>query len=61
MMELAAGVRAVYFEGDLEGGVALSGEVAGRIGAVEPVADIVARTVREFAATVARLTESVGP
>ena len=59
MAELAAGVRAVYFDGELEGGVALSGEVAGRIEAVEPVADIVTRTVREFAATVARLTESV--
>jgi enoyl-[acyl-carrier protein] reductase II len=59
MMELAAGVRAVYFEGDLEGGVALSGEVAGRIEAVEPVAEIVARTVREYAATVARLAESI--
>jgi len=59
MLELAAGVRQVYFEGDLEGGVALSGEVAGRIEAVEPVAEIVARTVREYAATVARLAESV--
>jgi len=59
MTELAAGVRAVYFEGDLEGGVALSGEVAGRIEAVEPVAEIVARTVREYAATVARLAESI--
>lgn len=59
MMELATGVRAVYFEGDLEGGVALSGEVAGRIESVEPVAEIVARTVREYAATVARLAESI--
>jgi enoyl-[acyl-carrier protein] reductase II len=55
MMELAGGVRSVYFEGDLEGGVALSGEVAGRIEAIEPVAEIVARTVREFCATVERL------
>ena len=59
MLELGTGVRAVYFEGDLEGGVALSGEVAGRITAVEPVAEIIARTVREFAATVARLGESI--
>src|SRR5882724_8178495 len=35
MMELAAGVRAVYFDGEIEGGVALSGEVAGRIEAIE--------------------------
>jgi len=58
MLELAAGVRAVYFDGDLEGGVALSGEVAGRIDAIDPVAEIVARTVREFAATVARLADA---
>ncbi len=61
MAELAAGVRAVYFEGDLEGGVALSGEVAGRIDAIEPVAEIISRTVREFAAAAARLAESVRP
>ena len=59
MAEMVAGVREVYFEGNVEAGVALSGEVAGRIESVEPVADIVARTVREYAATVARLAESV--
>lgn len=61
MAELAAGVRSVYFQGDLEGGVALSGQVAGRIDAVEPIAEIVARTVREFAAAAARVGESVRP
>jgi enoyl-[acyl-carrier protein] reductase II len=55
MAELGAGVRRVYFEGELEAGVALSGEVAGRIESVEPVAEIVARTVREFFDTVAWL------
>ena len=55
MAELGAGVRSVYFEGELEGGVALSGEVAGRITAVEPVREIIARTVREFAEVVAGL------
>jgi enoyl-[acyl-carrier protein] reductase II len=59
MQELAAGVRSVYFEGELEGGVALSGEVAGRIDAVLPVADIIARTMRDFAATVAGLGEAL--
>ena len=52
MAELAAGVREVYFGGDLEAGVALSGQVAGRIDAVRPVAEIVASTVREFAEAV---------
>lgn len=59
MMELVAGQPEVYFKGNVEAGVALSGEVAGRIESVEAVADIIARTVREYAATVARLAESV--
>ena len=58
MAELGAGVREVYFGGNLEAGVALSGEVAGRIERVEPVAEIVARTVREFFETVERLGKS---
>jgi enoyl-[acyl-carrier protein] reductase II len=58
MAELGAGVREVYFGGNLEAGVALSGEVAGRIERVEPVAEIVARTVREFFATVEGLGKS---
>ena len=41
-------MRAVYFEGDLEAGVALTGQVAGRIEAVRPVAEIIGDTVREF-------------
>ena len=57
MATLAGGVRAVYFEGRLEEGVALSGQVAGRIEAVEPVAEILARTVREFAETVEGLAK----
>ena len=51
MMELAQGVMDVYFGGDLEAGVALTGQVAGRIDAVEPVAEIIARTMRELEAT----------
>jgi enoyl-[acyl-carrier protein] reductase II len=48
-------LRAVYFEGQMNAGLALSGQVAGRIEAVRPVAEIIADTVAEFAATVARL------
>jgi enoyl-[acyl-carrier protein] reductase II len=55
MAELAAGVRQVYFGGDLEAGVALAGQVAGRIDAVVPVAEIIATTLREFTATVQEL------
>ena len=58
MAELGAGVREVYFGGNLEAGVALSGEVAGRIESVEPVAEILARTVREFFETVETLGKS---
>ena len=47
--------QALYFGGDMNAAIALSGEVAGRIDAVRPVADIIADTVAEFAATIARL------
>jgi enoyl-[acyl-carrier protein] reductase II len=45
----------LYFGGDMNAAIALSGQVAGRIDSVRPVADIIADTVREFAVTVARL------
>ena len=57
MLQLAAGVRDVYFGGKLEAGVALTGQVAGRIDAVRPVADVIASTVREFHQTVERLAK----
>ena len=47
--------RRLYFGGDMEAAIALSGQVAGRIDAVRSVADIIADTVREFAEIVARL------
>ena len=58
MAELAAGQRDVYFGGKIENGVALSGQVAGRIESVEPVSDIIQRTVREFFETVEALAKS---
>ena len=45
----------LYFGGDMNAAIALSGQVAGRIESVEPVAEIIADTVAGFAATVARL------
>ncbi len=59
MQGLAEGVSAVYFEGKLEQGVALTGQVAGRIEAVRPVAEIIADTVREFAESVSRLHDQL--
>src|SRR4029453_16880458 len=58
MFELGDGVRRVYFEGDLEGGVALWGQVAGRIETIVPVAEVIARTVREFDETVESLAKN---
>ena len=40
--------KALYFGGDMEAAIPLSGQVAGRIESVEPVADIIARTRQEF-------------
>jgi len=40
--------RDLYFGGDMEAAIALTGQVAGRIESVEPVADILHRTVEEF-------------
>lgn len=45
----------LYFGGDMEAAIAMSGQVAGRIDGVRPVADIIADTVAEFAAVVDRL------
>jgi enoyl-[acyl-carrier protein] reductase II len=59
MQGLAGGVSAVYFEGKLEEGVALTGEVAGRIDEIRPVAEIIADTVREFAETVSKLGDQL--
>ena len=58
MIALGGGVKGVYFEGDLEAGLALTGEVAGRIESVEPVHDIIARTVEEFESTVRDLASA---
>jgi len=37
----------LYFGGDMEAAIALSGQVAGRIDAIEPVADIIGRTATD--------------
>jgi len=38
----------LYFGGDMEAGVALCGQVAGRIDAIRPVAEIIQETSKEF-------------
>jgi len=47
--------QALYFGGDMNAAIALSGQVAGRIESVESVSKIIEDTIAEFAATVARL------
>ena len=55
LMEAFGDVMAVYFGGDLEAGIALAGEVSGRIDEVRPVADVIDDTVRGFRTTIASL------
>jgi enoyl-[acyl-carrier protein] reductase II len=43
-----ANALALYFGGDMEAAIALTGQVAGRIESVEPVVEILHSTVREF-------------
>ena len=45
----------LYFGGDMNAAIALSGQVAGRITDVRPVADIIADCVQEFTQTVRAL------
>jgi enoyl-[acyl-carrier protein] reductase II len=59
MEKLAGGVQKVYFGGELEAGVALTGQVAGRIKAVKPVAEIIADTVAEYWAVVEGLSKQL--
>lgn len=51
----------LYFGGDMEAAIALTGQVAGRIDTVKPVAEIIAETVREFEAVIAGLSGQYGP
>lgn len=51
---------ALYFGGDMEASIALSGQVAGRIDTVKPVAQILRETIEEFEATLADLGARYG-
>jgi len=51
---------ALYFGGDMEASIALLGQVAGRIDAVKPVAQVIAETVAEFQAVTAELGRRFG-
>lgn len=47
----------LYFGGDMEASIALSGQVCGRIESVEPVATIIRRTIDEFFEIVGSLSD----
>jgi enoyl-[acyl-carrier protein] reductase II len=47
-----ARAKELYFGGDMEASIALSGQVAGRIDSIKPVNQIIRETVEEFFATV---------
>ena len=53
-------VKDLYFGGDLEASIALTGQVAGRIESVRPVAEILADTMAGFEATIAELSKRYG-
>jgi enoyl-[acyl-carrier protein] reductase II len=55
MTEFGA-ARDLYFGGDMEAAIPLSGQVAGRIDAVRPVAEIIAEIRRDFARVLADLS-----
>lgn len=54
-MGLFGNAMALYFGGDMEAAIALSGQVAGRIDSVEPVADIIGRCAEDCLAIIAEL------
>jgi enoyl-[acyl-carrier protein] reductase II len=50
--------KELYFGGDMEASIALSGQVAGRIDAIKPVAQIIEETIAEFGETIGKMARS---
>jgi enoyl-[acyl-carrier protein] reductase II len=50
----------LYFGGDMEASIALSGQVAGRIDEVKPVAQVIRETIAEFDEVVAQMAARYG-
>jgi enoyl-[acyl-carrier protein] reductase II len=51
----------LYFGGDMEASIALSGQVAGRIDEVKPVAQIIGETVAEFEKVMVEMSRRFAP
>jgi enoyl-[acyl-carrier protein] reductase II len=47
--------KALYFGGDMEASIALSGQVAGRIDSIKPVSQVIEETVAEFEVTITEM------
>ncbi len=58
MGEFGKNIMDLYFGGDMEAGVALTGQVAGRIDSIRPVADIIRETSKEFFEVMDTLAEN---
>jgi enoyl-[acyl-carrier protein] reductase II len=56
-MALLGTIHGLYRDGDLNASLAQLGQVAGRIDRVEPVAEIIRRTVAEFEETLGGLAK----
>ena len=48
----------LYFGGDMEASIALSGQVAGRIHEIKPVAQVIRETMAEFHDTIAKMAKA---
>jgi enoyl-[acyl-carrier protein] reductase II len=48
----------LYFGGDMEASIALSGQVAGRIHEIKPVRQVIEETIGEFHATIGKMAKS---
>lgn len=59
-MEHFAGVRELYFGGDMEAAIPLSGQVVGRIDAIASAHDILQQTVSGFYTEMGRLKDQYG-
>ena len=55
-----ARAKEMYFGGDLEASIPLTGQVAGRIDKVKPVAEVIAETVAEFEAVMSEMGRRFG-
>ena len=50
--------QSLYFGGDMNAAIALSGQVAGRISEIRPIRDVINDTIHEFSNTVKRLSSN---